>query len=82
MKQPIFALKDTKSFFQPPFVDVNEALAVRHVKNALDSANEFSKNPADFELWKLGEYDNETGIITSKLEHVVNCSSLVKDVIS
>lgn len=78
MISKLYALKDVKVGFKAPFICTNNAIAIRQLKNVLGEKNEISMNPEDFELWFIGEYDEETGIITTRLEHVFNVVDLVE----
>lgn len=77
MIHKLYCLKDVKVGFKTPFECVNNAVAIRSLKNALQDKNEFSLNPTDFELWCVGEYDDQTGIIVSSLDHVINVVDLL-----
>lgn len=65
MIYPMHAIKDTKTGFLQPTCDINQETAVRNFAQAVnrkDTIMGFS--PSDFELYKVGEYDTESGIIT------------------
>lgn len=60
----IYALRDDKTGWLTPHVDVNDGSAIRNFKQAIsnkDSTMNFA--PGDFGLYKLGEYDSEKGTI-------------------
>lgn len=82
MIKGVYAVKDVKTSFWPPHVQVNDVAARREFENLVNSShNEFmQQNYADCELWKLGEYDDQTGAIVS--DPVFICSGVdVKKVI-
>jgi len=54
--------------YGPPFTAKNDAIARRQFKNL--SAN--MQQVEDFELWKLGTFDTESGEINKELE-VIAC---------
>lgn len=66
MKMKIVATRDVVGnvFSQPQFV-VSVGMAIRSFgdacQNTQDPTNILAKHPGDFELWHLGEYDDETG---------------------
>lgn len=65
----IFSVLDTKGcFFGQPFYDQREASAVRSFGDAVNDGsnpnNQWHKHPEDFQLFLIGEFDNETGHIT------------------
>lgn len=75
----IYAIKDTKvGEFMNPFYQRSKGEAVRSVTAAINAKedNHFTKFYNDYELWLLGEFNCQTGIIESKIEHVINCSEL------
>lgn len=64
MKYLIYAIKDTKSGFLNPSFEINESIAVRNFKYAMSHEDSLFKfAPSDFELWKIGTYDTDTGYI-------------------
>lgn len=61
----IYAIKDAKSTFMPCTVDVNDATAIRNFEHAVFQPDSLlASHPNDFALFKVGEYDNETGVIS------------------
>ena len=66
MEAKIFAVRDTKSdgFARPSFFISDEA-AIRAFSTAVDGGDEnMTRFPDDFTLYRLGVYDDESGIIT------------------
>lgn len=71
----VYAIKDLKIGFEPPFTRQNDDVAIREFESAAkfaQGANRFRECPTDYELWSLGEYDMNTGVITSKPEYLSN----------
>lgn len=64
MLQKIYGIKDGKAeYFLKPFYSFSEEEAVRSIKGAvLDTTHPFSKSPMDFDLYYLGQFDDNTGI--------------------
>jgi len=65
MIQKLFTVHDTvaKTFIQP-FCVPSVAIALRHFTNcANDKTTDIGRNPSDFILFELGEFDTDTGII-------------------
>jgi hypothetical protein len=59
-----YAIKDTKVAFMNPFLQHNKAEAIRSFRSVLvDERSEAAKNPADYELWYVGQWDDATGIM-------------------
>lgn len=79
----IYAIKDAKSTFMPCTVDVNDATAIRNFENAVRQVNSIlCSHPNDFALFKLGEYDNESGVISPLFPPKLLCDAaqcLVKE---
>lgn len=49
-----------------PTFDYNDASAIRNFRHAVESTDGiFNSNAEDFDLFKIGTFDNEKGIITS-----------------
>ena len=75
----IYSIKDTKGSFYDPMLALNDALATRNVRGVVNSGKGIlAQYPEDFELWLIGEFDQETGIITPlPLTFIVRLNSLV-----
>lgn len=67
MISELFAIYDCKSeTYSAPFPFPNKAVAIRSfVESAGDAATRISKYPADFSLWQVGHYDDQTGKSTN-----------------
>lgn len=75
----VYALKDSLTGFGTIFADKNKLNALRGLKDALASGEgTVAKHPEDFELWELGEFDTDTGIITSNTELVEKAINIVE----
>lgn len=62
MKRPIYVIRDTVTGFGSPFVDVNDASAKRNFSFAINNNGDtMSFSPKDYDLYRLGEFDHETG---------------------
>ena len=79
----IYSIKDAKSTFMPCTVDVNDATAVRNFEHAVRQPDSIlASHPNDFALFKLGEYDNESGVISPLFPPQLLCDAaqcLVKE---
>lgn len=77
----IYALRDDKaqSFLTPMFFK-NDAMAMRAIAQLCnDSRNGFIfTNPEDYLLYTLGEYDDQTGVLTSDIHHIIKVIDLRK----
>ena len=66
MNLEYYAIKDTKVAFYNPFLMHNEAEALRAFTSLVkDKNSEISKAPGDYELWIVGQWDDQTGLIFS-----------------
>lgn len=63
MKLTIYSIHDRKAeIYNRPFYESNEVIAVRNVEMCFsDENNPMFAYPEDFELVRLGTYDDETG---------------------
>ena len=69
----LYAIKDVKAGYQSPQEFVNDEVAIRAFKMATsDPRTMLGQVPADFELWKIGEFDLQTGELKSDLQFLCN----------
>lgn len=82
MKNQYYAIRDNLSeMYMTPVLFQNENVALRWfsgVVNQKDQNEVIYNNPADFELWKLGIYDNNTGDLVPMLEKIATGLSVKK----
>lgn len=80
MKYGIYAIKDTKIGFMNPFYSHNNQTAVRSFTNGANDTikNEINTNPEDKELWRVGEFDDQTGEIKAEIEFLTTAISVTK----
>ena len=76
----LFAVKDVKAgIFLQPFSALSNAEAMRQVTMAADdSKTTLHQFPTDFELFTLGSYNQESGLILSSVFHLENVSNLIR----
>lgn len=64
MKVRLYSIRDKKSGFLPPTSDVNDETATRNFHFACQTRDKmFMAYPDDYDLFYVGEYDTESGII-------------------
>lgn len=64
MKYGLYAVKDAKTTFMPVTADLNDASAVRNFEHAvMDPGSLLRTHSADYALYRVGYFDNETGLI-------------------
>ena len=62
MKRPVYAIRDAATGFGSPFIDVNDASARRNFAFAVNNNGDtMSFAPKDYDLYKLGEFNHESG---------------------
>lgn len=65
MIYPVCAIRDSKTCFYPPMIHENESAAIRNfamlVNNSTGAEN---YAPGDFDMFVVGHFDNEKGILT------------------
>lgn len=78
MKFRLYAVFDRKAnVFARPFTSPNDAMAARSFLAARqDPATEIHKFPDDFQLYCLGEFDDDTGVIAGLHPAVVTLEAL------
>lgn len=65
MKFGIYCVRDVKSGFQTPTAQINDAVAARGFASAvLNSDSVLFTHASDFALYKVAEFDADTGCIT------------------
>lgn len=65
MKFGIYCVRDVKSGFQTPTAQVNDAVAVRGFASAvLNSDSVLFTHASDFALYKVADFDADSGRIT------------------
>lgn len=79
MKFKIYSIKDTKVGFMNPFYSHNDGTAVRDFTNAANEPNKnvINTNPEDKELWLLGEFNDQTGEITSEVKYLMKANDVI-----
>lgn len=76
----VYSVRDSKSDFHVPFVDVNDASASRSFAMTVNTpGNLISFAPSDFALYCVGTFNSESGALVSDSlpRFVVSASSLL-----
>lgn len=76
-----FAFFDRKgAFFSTPFFFPATPMAIRAANDlALDPGTAMGRHPSDYDLYRLGSYDDSSGAFsTDRPEFVCNCASFHK----
>lgn len=63
----IYSIKDVKAGFMNPIYLQNDEIAIRSIKKAANDVQPNAVNdfPEDKELWYLGTFDEDTGLISA-----------------
>ena len=66
MKHHIFTIFDAAAeAYLPPFILHAEGMAIRAFTDCINDPNhQFSKHPKDYNLFTVGEFDDQKGLIT------------------
>ena len=77
-KLKIFAARDSKlGVFMTPFFMMHQGQALRAWEEIVnDEKSVMSKHPADFALYHLGEFDDDSGTVTMLEHHALLGSAL------
>lgn len=60
----LYAIKDVKSGFSDPCVQVNDAVAARSFERQVPHmADELGIPVSDFQLWRVGQFDVDAGML-------------------
>lgn len=66
MIMEIYAIKDTKVGYGQPFYLHNDQEAERAFRGLVkEPESNIGKWPQDYELWNIGQWDDELGVITT-----------------
>ena len=68
MKHEMFAIYDSKAHaYLPPFIMHQTEMALRVFGDCInDLEHQFGKNPGDYTLFHIGEYDDNKGKVTTQ----------------
>lgn len=62
MKFNVYAMRDTHTGYMTPTFEINDAVAIRNFEHAVQSSGSvLSSHAIDFDLYRIGLYDTETG---------------------
>lgn len=71
MKREFYAVKDELAgVFMMPNLFNSKAEAERQFKTTMNNVDLWRDNAADYSLYKIGEYDDATGELTSTIEKI------------
>lgn len=83
MKTGLYAVYDTKgSFYFPPFCAGNDELAIRSILTmVLEGKTNISRFPEDYQIFRLGEFDDQSSKILSndQPQYIISVCVLVEE---
>lgn len=74
MKSYVYAVRDVKSNFASPIIGSNDAQAMRSFRAGMRGLPDFGVAPSDFEFYRIGEYDSDSGLLTPTVPPVWICT--------
>ena len=75
----LYSVKDNLVGFGPVYTAQNSAIGLRIFADAVsDQSTVVGRNPGDFDLYQLGEFDTDTGVITSAVTFSARATDMVK----
>lgn len=65
MKFGVYAIRDARSGFLSPSLEVSDAVARRNFEHAVLATPDslFYSHPEDYSFWKVGQFDSDTGAL-------------------
>ena len=77
----IYAIKDQaiEAFSQPFFVQAQGQAVRMFMDETKNEQSQINRHPADFELWYIGEFDEQTGTVTAapNVERVARATDFI-----
>lgn len=65
----VYCVRDLRTGYLSPTVDVNDSSAIRNFKHAATRVDSlFFSSPADYQLFRIGTYDTDDGVLVPE-EH-------------
>lgn len=72
----LYTVKDTKTrTFNRPFCERSDAIAIRNLRmevNRNDAKNPLYMFPEDYEVYRIGSMDPDTGMVTSQTPELIS----------
>ena len=79
MKYTMYSVKDVMTgMFKAPVLMMNDNEAIRQFKTQANHIDLWKDNPGDFELWKIGTFEEENGEIHSLYEKIIGARSVLE----
>lgn len=76
----VFAIRDLKTGFLSPTIDLNNAAAVRNFRHAASRVDSlFFSSPADYQLFRVGTYDSDDGVLVPEQHELLATATDFKE---
>lgn len=75
MKKRMYCVRDNKTCFWNPVEGYNDMAAVRDFQNLVDQSTMIQSHLGDFDLFYVGEFDNDTGMFEPVNPVIMICSA-------
>lgn len=77
----VYCIRDLKTGYLSPTVDINDASAVRNFRHAASRVDSlFFSSPADYQLFRIGTYDTEDGVLVPEQHNLLATASDFQEV--
>lgn len=74
MRTSVYSIYDVKSkIYATPMFVANHDIAIRNCVAAMVPGSLLTLFPMDFHLYKIGEYDDETGMLFQEQPEYIGC---------
>lgn len=81
MKYGLYSIRDLLTGFTGVSVDINDASARRNFAHAVNRSDSlFNSHPEHYVLYKVGEFDSETGVIIPCDHQIITDANNEKEV--
>ena len=67
----MYALKDELNGFTSPIPFTNDEMAKRYLRDQFEANPTVKNTPKDFSIWRVGEYESDTGVFKGEAENVL-----------
>ncbi len=84
MKMKMYSIRDVKSGFLSPTLEMADEIAIRNFEHAFmvcDSGSLFFTHSADYSLYCIAEFETDTGVVTPLVvpELICDAASIRKE---
>lgn len=80
MKFGVYSIRDVRSGFLTPTIEMSDTVAVRNFSHAVMKGDSLLQSfSSEYDLYKIGDFDTDSGLITpiTPIEFLVSADSVV-----